>query len=218
MTVENIRQACKITDQIFSSLVKNIKKFKTEKDVEQFILTEIKKRNLKPSFPPIVAAKRNASTPHHIPTNKKLEGFVVIDMGVRYKGYCSDMTRTLYFGHPNKKEVEIYNLLLHSQLKSIENLNKFKTYKELCEETRKILGKYNKYFIHSLGHGVGKKIHQLPKVSHKSKHKIKQGEVITIEPGIYVKNKYGIRIEDTLVVKKKPEILTKSTKDLIIIS
>ncbi len=216
--LKNIEKACSITDEIFTSIIENINIFKTEKDMERFILNEIRSRKLKPSFPPIVAAKENAASPHHIPTNRTLEGFIVIDMGVRYKGYCSDMTRTIYIGKPSKKEKELYNLLLKSQLESIKNLNKFNNYGDLCKETRRILGKYEKYFIHSLGHGVGRKIHQLPRVSHKSTHKIKMNEAITIEPGIYIKNKLGMRIEDTLIVRKKPKILTKSIKGLIIIS
>ncbi len=213
MKFKCIKKACEITDSIFSELIKH--KFLTEKEIELFILTEIRNRKLKPSFPPIVATSKNAANPHHVPKKTKLKGFTVIDFGVRYNGYCSDMTRMIYYGKPNKKELELYELCLKVQKNAIKRLKIGVKYSNVAEEVREALGKYAEFFIHSLGHGVGRKIHQSPKIGVKSRD-IAKKEIITIEPGIYIKNKLGIRIEDTIEINRKIKVLTKTSKKLVI--
>ncbi len=218
--IKAIKKACRIGDIIFKELINKFKGFDTEKDVEKFILDEIKKRGLKPSFEPIIAAGNNAADPHHKPNKTKLKkGFVVMDFGVKYKGYCSDMTRMIYIGKPSKKELKMYRLLIEVQKKSINKLKIGTKYSDIDGFARKKLGKYDKYFVHSLGHGVGKKIHQLPKISKTSKEKVKDKDIVTIEPGIYIDNELGIRIEDTIAVRKKENIiLTKTRKKLWVIN
>ena len=131
----------------------------------------------------------------------------------------SDMTRTVFVGKPTKEEKDIYDLILKSEELGL-NISSASMYcADVDSLVRNSLGKYKKYFIHMLGHGVGKKIHENPKLYYKlTKPILKEGMIITIEPGIYIKNKLGIRIEDTCLVKRGKCIsLTKSSKNLIII-
>lgn len=212
--IKNIKKACRITDSIFKKMMKNFN-FKNESDIAGFIKKEIKKRELRQSFKPIVASGKSASNPHYQENNKKLSrGFCVIDFGVKYSGYCSDMTRTVFIGKPTKKERQIYNMILKSQTSAIKKLKPGVSCKTIANEARKHLKRYNKKMIHSTGHGLGKRIHEKPYISIKSNENLDKGMVFTIEPGIYLKN-YGIRIEDTILLKQKPVILTKSEKRLI---
>ncbi len=215
-----IKRACKITDAIFSLILRQGLKSMTEMELRDFILMQIKKRGLKPSFKPIVTSGPHAGNEIHPfnPTNKKLSGFVIIDFGVVYQRYMSDMTRTIYVGTTNQKEKDIYHKLLASQIGAIK-MGKIGTRcSDLDLYVREFLGKDKKYFIHTLGHGVGTKIHESPRLYYKkTRPKLKENMVITIEPGLYIKNKLGMRIEDTcLITKKGCLLLTKSSKELII--
>lgn len=231
--IKKVAKACKITDQIFSKILKNFY-FKTENELKDFILREIKNRGLKPSFDPIVTSGPRAGNEIHPKvTDSKLNGFVIIDFGIIYQKYMSDMTRTIYIarrepalrnsngqgrtGTPTLKEKQIYNKLLISQVSAIQNLKHGANASMIDSYTRKLLGQHAKYFIHMLGHGIGTTIHENPKIYHKlPKPTLKTGMIITIEPGLYVKNRYGMRIEDTILVTKKGcKILTKSPKELI---
>lgn len=218
------RRACQITDRIFLNLLKDlrsnhkIKKIKTEIDIKEFIENQMKTLKVKKSFPTIVASGKNAYTLHHKPTNANLSGFVVIDFGVIYKRYMSDMSRTIYFGKPSNTEIKNYEKVLQIEKDSIKDVKPNASCRELDLNARKMFGRNAKNFIHALGHGVGKKIHEFPKISPRSKFFLKTGMIITIEPGVYFEGKYGIRIEDTvLVTEKGREILTKSPKNLIMI-
>lgn len=216
--IESIVRACTITDEIFSIVVKKFRSFKTEIELRDFIVTEIKKRKLKPSFPPIVTSGSRAGNDiHPQPTKEKLNGFVILDFGVIYKGYMSDMTRTVFVGNPTVKDKDIYAKVLDTQEKTMAHLRDGIRASVGDIFAREHLGSLSKYFIHTLGHGVGTRIHESPKLWRNSKHFLRTNMVVTNEPGIYIPNKLGIRIEDTLVVTDgKPKILTKSTKKLLV--
>lgn len=216
--IASIVRACAITDEIFSVLTKKFSNFKTEIEVRDFILNEIKKRKLKPSFPPIVTSGSRAGNDiHPQATHEKLQGFVIIDFGVVYKGYMSDMTRTVFVGKASVGDKTIYNKLLETQEKAMHYLRDETRASAADIFARENLGELAKYFIHTLGHGVGKRIHESPKLWRNSKHFLRTNMVVTNEPGIYIPNKLGIRIEDTIVVTDgKPKILTKSTKKLLV--
>lgn len=215
MKLPYLKKACSYTDRIFTKIISNFS-FKTEKQLANFILKQIKSLGLKPSFPPIVSSYKNYHDIHHQPKNDKLKRFVIIDFGLKYKGYCSDMTRTVFVGKPSQRDKKLYSLVLKTQQKTIQKIKLGQKYQDLDAYSRKIMGSNSKFFRHALGHGVGRKIHQKPKVSRNSKDKIKLNDTITIEPGIYKKNRFGIRIEDTLYLGRKPQILTKSSKKLFI--
>ena len=217
--IKRIRKACKITDKIFSKTFFNFKKFKTEADVAHFMVGEVIKLGLEVSFKPIVASGVNATEPHHgAPDVKLKKGFCVIDFGIRYKGYCSDMTRTVYLGKPTQKDLEIYGLVLSAQKNSIKSVKLGVSCKLPDDTAIKTFGKLSKYFVHSTGHGVGLDIHEDPSLAKGEKLKFMSGMVFTIEPGLYFPRKLGIRIEDDILVTEKGvTVLTKTGKNLLII-
>jgi len=211
--IEYIKNAAKIGDFIFQKVLKRVKRTWTECQLKTFIQTEILLAGCTESFETIVATGKNAAHPHHVSTSTKLKGFSVIDFGVKYRGYCSDMTRTLYFGKPTVKEKEMYYTVLNVQQAAQSMIKVGVHCSTLDQFVRKKLGKH---FCHSLGHGIGVEIHEKPSLSSLSKETFQEGYVFTIEPGVYVKGKYGIRIEDDYVLHSgKVEALTKSKKTLI---
>ena len=216
--IKTLKKSCAYADKILQKAIKNFKQFKTESEASASLEYEAKKLGLELSFSPIVASGGNGSMPHHEPSNAKIKkGFCVIDFGVKYKGYCSDITRTIYIGNPAKKEEEIYNMLLKIQKDVINKISQNKKCSELYNFVVKSLGRYKNYFTHGLGHGVGVEIHEMPNLSLNSKDRIKNSMAFTIEPGVYFPKKFGIRIEDTILFKNKPIVLTRTSKDLLIV-
>ena len=216
--IKTIKKAFDYANKIINKAIKNFKKFKTEAEAAAFLEYEAKKLGLETSFPPIIASGKNASMPHHMPKNIKLQkGFCVIDFGIKYKGYCTDITRTIYIGKPTEKERQIYDFLLNIQKNLINNIKINDNCSKTYENCIKAMKNYSKYFTHGLGHGIGAEIHELPNLTLSSKDKIKENMVFTIEPGIYMPNKMGIRIEDAILMGKKPIILTRTAKDLLTI-
>ena len=218
--ISYIKRACKITDNIFSLILKGIKikKFETELDIKKFIKNKAKEDNCELAFKPVVAIGKNAAEIHHTANKTRLKkGFLVIDLGVKYKGYCSDMTRTIYIGNPSKKERKLYNLVLESQLTAFNHTQPEVYAADIDLIARAVLQDYYKHFVHGTGHGVGKKIHQAPSLKPRGRFRLKPNTVITIEPGLYFKKRLGIRIEDSILMKERPIQLTKTTKKLIVI-
>lgn len=213
-----IKKSCNYADKIIQKLMQNFKNFKTESEAAAFLEYEAKKNSLELAFPPIVASGSNGSMPHYEPSKVKIKkGFCVIDFGVKFKGYCSDITRTIYVGKPGNKGKEIYNFLLTIQENTLNQIKNNKKCSELYDFVIKNLGKYKNNFTHGLGHGVGVEIHEPPNLTLNSKDRIKNNMVFTIEPGMYFPNRFGIRIEDTVLFKNKTILLTKTSKDLLII-
>lgn len=212
-----IKIACNITARIMNKLIKNIKKFKSEKEISRFLEEETLKYGCKTSFKSIVASGPNASKPHAEPEDKLHNGFLVIDFGIRYKGYCSDVTRTLFKGKPSDKELAYYSLVYQAQQKAINSCKVNVSGKKVYNVAVKSLGNHSKYFIHGLGHGIGVEIHENPNLNLKSKDSLKENSIFTIEPGIYIPGKLGIRIEDDILMTKKgPVVLTRGIpKNLI---
>jgi len=218
--IRKIKKACSITDKIFRILIKKLKnkEFKTELDIYNFLKQKIKENDCTLAFKPVVATAKNAAIIHHKANNTKLKKrFLKIDFGVKYKGYCSDCTRTFYLGKPSKKEKRLYKLVLDIQQTCINYCYPGMSCNDIDAIARAGFGKYRKNFVHGLGHGVGKRVHQAPSLAPNKRGYLKENQVITIEPGVYFKNKFGIRIEDTILIKNRPVILTKTKKELIII-
>ncbi len=207
-------RACKVNDTIFREIIDKFDSFKTEKDIEVYILMRFRDQGMGSSYPPIVA--NNNSVIHAKPRKRKLSrGFLVLDFGAKCGGMCSDMTRTLFIGKANKKERDLYKLVKDCQWKCVGKVKLGVSCKSLHTYSRKLLKGYVKYFPHALGHGVGSKVHRKPRISIKSDEVISEG-FITIEPGIYIKSKnLAIRVEDTLYVGKKVEVLSKASRKLI---
>lgn len=216
--IQKITKACSITSQAFNQLINTFsaKKFKTETDIAFFLEKHMKEQGAELAFPTIVGSGKNSAVPHHITAPVKLQkGFLQLDFGASYNNYCSDMSRMLYLGKPSAAEKEHYELVHAAQTAPIKEVVLHKPFSDLDKISRKHLGKFSSYFIHSLGHGVGVEIHEAPSFSEEAKQTIKENHIFTIEPGIYFPGKYGIRIEDTLLFDGKAKILTTSPKELI---
>jgi len=218
MEVKLIRDACKITDNIMSDVIDSWKDFQTEIDVASFIEMKAKKLGLPCPFHTIVASGKNATDPHHRPTIQRLvDGPVVIDFGVCFRGYCSDITRTVCIGLPSDEVKKTYDMVRKTQDLALSNVKPGIACKDLDELARSSLGKLADRFIHGLGHGLGIEVHESPTINSRSQESLKKGNVITIEPGLYTKD-FGIRIEDdVLVTDDGYEVLTKSDRSLIIL-
>ena len=217
--IADIEKACRITDEIFAGII-GLFAFTTERELMLHIRREIKKRGLREAFPPIVSGGARAGNEiHPKSTSAVLEGFVIIDFGVRVNGYCSDMTRTVFVGKPTAKDKMLYKLVSDAKETSAKMVKPGSKCAAADAAARKVLGAYKKYFIHTLGHGVGKRIHEMPRMYFKrDEDTFEEGMAVTIEPGIYLPGKLGIRIEDTYIVEKKGlRALTKSPKSLIVV-
>ena len=145
---------------------------------------------------------------------------LTLDFGCVVNGYHSDMTRTIFVGKPKPKAVKIYNIVLEAQQKAIAAAKPGTPVKELDSVARDFIkhAGYGEYFKHSLGHGIGLQIHEQPKISAFNKTTFRAGNVVTIEPGIYIPNFGGVRIEDDIVIRNgDADIITKSTKELIVL-
>ena len=218
--IQKITKACSITSNAFNVLTNHfsLQKLKTERDIAFFLEKFIREQDAELAFPTIVGSGKNSAVPHHVTSSAKLQkGFLQLDFGACYKHYCSDMSRVLYLGKPSQVEKEHFKLLKAAQVAPIQEVTENKSFTELDAISRKKLGKYSSYFIHSLGHGVGVEIHEAPSFAEKEKQKIKANHIFTIEPGIYFPRKYGIRIEDTLLFDHRAKILTTSPKELVIL-
>lgn len=217
--IRKMQKACDLTSAAFQALLKELprKTLLTEQDVALFLEKEIRQHGGDIAFPTIAAMAEHAATPHHVTSTSPLKrGFLVLDFGASYQHYCADMTRTLFFGTPTKKEKELYYLLLTAQQAAIDKVAPGTAFSELDKTARKKLGKFSKYFIHSLGHGIGIEVHEGTQYRDK-KGKVKKNMVFTIEPGIYISGKLGLRIEDTILFDGKVRILTKATKEWVCI-
>jgi Xaa-Pro aminopeptidase len=214
-----IRHAARYTDEIFNYILSLIKPGVTEKDLSSEINYQLMKKGWL-AFPAIVAFGKNSAMPHARPTVAKLKknDVIVFDLGLRFQNYCSDMTRTVVWGKASKKVKEIYKIVLEAQSAAISLIKDGVQAKIVDQEARRIIEKYGygKFFGHGLGHGVGIVVHELPILSSRSIDVLRINQVVTVEPGIYLPDEFGIRIEDLIVIKKNNcEILTKSTKELI---
>ena len=214
--IKRIKEACRITDKIFELFLRNCRKLKNERDILRFIQDKFAEFGAESAFNPIIASSRNASMPHYELCSSRIKrGFCMLDFGAKYRNYCSDMTRTVFYGIPNKKERELYEKVLDVQNDSIKCIRQGIEGKSPYYSARKELGKLSKLFIHGLGHGIGIEVHESPSLSKYSEDVLKENMVFTIEPGIYKKNNFGIRIEDTVLLSKKCVHLTNSSKELI---
>ena len=158
------------------------------------------------AFDPIVASGKNSASPHHIAGSSKLsQNLVLIDLGARSCGYCADLTRVLFWGKMPVLFRKIYDIVKKAQDLSIKKIKDGVTASSVDKTARSFIEKkgYAKYFIHGTGHGLGLKVHEPPYINATDETILKEGMVITIEPGIYVNNKFGIRIEDMVLVTKK---------------
>ncbi len=174
------------------------------------------------SFETIAVSGKNSSMPHGVPCNKKIESgdFITMDFGAVFEGYHSDMTRTVAVGEVSQKQAQVYETVLTAQQKSLEILKAGVSCFDADDAARSVIKNagYGEFFGHGTGHGVGIEIHEQPRLSPKSKQILEIGDVVTVEPGIYLPGEFGVRIEDmAFITENGCENLTKSPKNLIIL-
>ena len=218
--IKNIKTACEITDKCFSYLLDFIKPGMTEKEIAREIENYFNQYSEGISFDTIVASGENSSKPHAVPTDRKIEeeDIITIDMGCKYKGYCSDMTRTIFVGNVPEYIKPVYDLVLKNQQQVLDEMKDGSNTRLLTKIVENDFRLNNFDLIHSLGHGVGLDIHEKPFISSKRENTLKENMVVTDEPGIYVPKQFGVRIEDTVLITKFGCIsLTQSAKNYTII-
>ena len=218
--IANIKKACEVTDNCFEMLKQYIKPGLTEKQIARKIRDFYLDNSEGESFSTIVASGENTSKPHAMPSDKmiKQNDIILIDMGCKINGYCSDMTRTFFIGKPTDEQLKIYNLVLENQKKVFNEIREGANIKQLTKSVESDFNLNNQTLIHGLGHGVGLEIHEDPSVNLKNDSLLKENMVITDEPGIYIAGNFGVRIEDTVLVTRKGVIsLTESDKECIIL-
>ena len=218
--LRNIERAQRITERVFGELLREVRTGVTERALADLI-PELAERHGAGglAFDPIIVVGRNAAQPHAKPGGARLRSgrLLVIDFGVTYGGYRSDMTRTVAVGKPSAEARKVYGTVLRAQQAAIKAVRPGMHGRELDAVARDIIDRagYGKHFVHALGHGVGRKIHQAPRISPKRSHRLKAGDVITIEPGIYLPGRLGVRIEDMLLVTPRGHRnLTRTPKRL----
>lgn len=220
--IENVRQACSLSDQAFSHILTQIRPGLTEIELKIKLESFIRDNGGECSFQSIVAFGENSAIPHHLSSNSKLKtsDIILLDFGAKINGYCSDMTRTVFVGKPKESLEKVYTAVKEAQEIAIDYIKghssdgfELKKVQELSNSHLRSQGFAD--IPHSLGHGVGLQVHEMPTVSPFAEEQLKPGTIITVEPGVYIPSVGGVRIEDTaLVTLNGIELLTVSTKEL----
>ncbi len=221
--IQLIAKAEEIGDEAFNHILNFIEVGMTEKQVAlelECVMKSLGADGL--SFDTIVASGANSSMPHAVPTDKVIEegDFVTLDFGCIYKGYCSDMTRTVYMGDEmTEKQLEVYTTVLNAQKSALNAIKPGMVCSDIDKIARDYISEagYGDYFGHGLGHGVGLYIHEEPRFSRSCDVVLEPGMVLSVEPGIYIPGEFGVRIEDLIVVTEGGYAnLTESPKVLIL--
>ena len=221
--VERMIAAQRIAEGALDQILKEIKPGVTEKEIAarlQYLMLAGGAENM--SFDPIVASGPNGSMPHAVPTDRKIQegDFVTMDFGCIYQGYCSEMTRTVAVGHVTEEMEKVYHTVLQAQLAGIAAAKAGATGHDVDAAARKVIedAGYGPYFGHSFGHSVGVEIHEAPNATPANNNPLPLGAAVSAEPGIYLPGRFGVRIEDVLVLQEGGCMdITLAKKDLTIL-
>lgn len=219
----NIMKAEAIGDIAFEHMLDYIKPGMTEIQISDEIERTLRSLGAEGlSFETIAVSGVNSNQPHGVPSEKKIEegDFLTMDFGAVYNGYCADMTRTVAIGYATEEMKEVYDIVLRSQLAGLAAVKAGVKCFDVDRASRSIIEEagYGEYYIHGTGHGVGREVHEPPTLNTKSDEILYENQAVTIEPGIYIPDKFGVRIEDLAIVTSFGIInCTKSKKELIII-
>ena len=220
--LSKIKRACEISEQAFLNTLPHIKQGITELELSAELEHKFKRLGGGVGFETIVAFGIGSSVPHYKTGDVKLTKNtpILMDFGCSYGGFLSDMTRTLYFGEPNEKFLSVYEAVKNAHLKAVSEIKSGISCKDADAISRDYLKNYNlhEYFTHSLGHGIGVKIHEYPTLNTRSSTVLEDGMVFSVEPGVYLEGEFGVRIEDTVTLKGgKAVSLMTTDKELLII-
>ncbi len=202
--IDRIAAAAELTDRLYNETMERGLIGKTEAEVSAYVVARMREEGAEPSFPPIVASGPNGASPHAEPSARTIgkSELVTIDMGAHLDDYCSDCTRTFATGILEQQAAEIYEITLRANDEALAAVRAGKTGSEIDAVARDIITEagYGENFGHGLGHGVGLEVHEAPRLGSKSEDVLMAGELVTIEPGIYISGFTGVRIEDLVVV------------------
>ena len=202
--IERMAAASELADDVFRWALESGLAGRTERDVARAVEARIRELGAEPSFPPIIAAGGNGALPHAEPGDREIGSgeLVVFDMGAELDGYCSDGTRTFATGEPGDEAREVYDLVLTAQLASLAAIRVGASGKEIDAVAREMITEagHGDEFGHGLGHGVGLEVHEGPRLATTSEDELRAGNAVTVEPGIYLPGRFGVRIEDLIVL------------------
>jgi Xaa-Pro aminopeptidase len=219
--IANISKAAEIADHAYLRILNVIRAGISEKEVALELEYALKKMGADSlAFDTIVVSGSRSSLPHGKPTDKIIVNgdFVTMDFGAKYRGYCSDITRTVVVGKPSDEQRRVYQIVLQAHMRALNAASPGITGQELDAVARNTIedAGYGKYFGHGLGHGIGRQVHEMPSASKRGEAEFVAGNVVTIEPGIYIPNWGGVRIEDTvLITPDGRKSLNNTTKELL---
>ena len=203
--IERMAAASELADDVFRWAQEQGLAGRTERDVARACEARIRDLGAEPSFPPIIAAAANGALPHAEPGEREIGRgeLVVFDMGAQLDGYCSDGTRTFATGEVDDEAREVYDLVLAAQLASLAAIRVGASGKEVDAVAREIISEagHGDHFGHGLGHGVGLEVHESPRLATTSEDELREGNAVTVEPGIYLPGRLGVRIEDLVIVE-----------------
>jgi len=221
--VEKIKKAIEIAEKAFLDMLDFIKAGKSEKEVAAYLEYRMKVHGAeRVGFETILASGSRSALPHGVASDKLIEegDIIVVDFGCVYEGYHSDLTRMVAIGKPGREVRSVHKIVFEAQAKAIKDAKPGMTGKEIDAIARKYIESkgYKKEFGHGLGHGVGLEIHESPRVSTMGKEEIIEGTVFTIEPGIYLEGRFGVRIEDDVIMRKDGvEVLSTLDREIYVI-
>ncbi len=218
--IEKIKRASQVTDQAFDHILKKIHEGVTEIELSHQLSDFFKTKGMTDAFNPVIAFGPHSSLPHHISGSTKLKKnqIVLMDFGAKWKGYCSDFTRTVFFGKADEKFRKMYKAVLRGQTKAFDLLIENKNPKRLSVDKIArdyIISQGFPSIPHSLGHGIGIEVHEGERLAPSINTKIEDNTVFSIEPGIYIPGFGGVRIEDLVLYQNGPKFITYSNRDLI---
>jgi Xaa-Pro aminopeptidase len=202
--LEAIGKAARLADEVYRWSLEQGLAGRSERDVARAAEARIRELGAEPAFPPIVAAGANGALPHAEPGDREIGPgeLVIFDMGAELDGYCSDCTRTFATGEPGERAREVYELVRRAQAAGLEAIGPGEEGSAVDAVPRELIAAagHGERFGHGLGHGVGLEVHEAPRLSTRSEDTLQAGEVVTVEPGVYLPGELGVRIEDLVVV------------------
>lgn len=221
--IKILREACLLADRAFEHIIPYLTPGVREKDIALELEFFMRKNGAaSSSFDTIVASGERSCLPHGVASDRIMQAgeLITLDFGAFYKGYCSDLTRTVMLGDPKPKHREIYDIVLEAQMNALQHMKPGMTGREADQLSREIIKEYGygDYFGHGTGHGIGMEIHEAPRLSPRGEQILEPGMVVTVEPGIYIPEFGGVRIEDdVLITETGIELLTHADKEFTIL-
>jgi len=221
--IKKLREAAKIADKVMGETIDYISPGITEGDIKKKIEELFMQKGADGlSFEPIIASGPNSSMPHYCEDSRVIQekDIIILDLGCKYKGYCSDISRTVFVGGITDEEKKVYDIILRANEAGEKMAKQGVTAEDVDKASRDIIKSegYGQYFLNRTGHGIGISVHEAPYIRTGNKQRLEKGMAFSVEPGIYMQNKFGMRIEDIVVIGADgPEVLNNFTKEIIVI-